>query len=388
MANLHQKPRVVASLVLFMMIAYVSLPYHVTTVRASSTVVGELVSTIDTSQWGPPNSSPDPSGITYWPAHDRLLVVDGEVEEMKIFKGANLFEANRSGTFLAAGNTLGYTSEPVGIEVDPDNNRVFVSDDSAKTVHEIDLGPDQALGTADDVRRSFLTTAYGTVDPEGIAFGAGKLFLTSGIEARVVVVDPGPNGTFDGAVAPDGDDIVVSTWNTLTYGHTDPEGVDYFDGKVYIVSNKLGSSIAELDLAGNLLKTIDIQAIGAIAPSDLTVAPSTTEDGVNNLFVSARGVDNSDDPNENDGLIYEIKITDIAPTPTPPPDGNLLRNPGFEIDLDGDGPDHWSEDPRFTRFAAEKHSGTFSGRHLVTNNANYTLRQMVFYIQASGTLER
>src|SRR5688572_5069393 len=48
-----------------------------------------LVQIIDTSKWNP--SSPDPSGITYWPARNRLVVVDGEVEEMSIFKGANLF---------------------------------------------------------------------------------------------------------------------------------------------------------------------------------------------------------------------------------------------------------------------------------------------------------
>ena len=47
-----------------------------------------LVQVIDTSVW--PKPSPDPSGITYWPARDTLVIADGEVEEMPIFAGAKL----------------------------------------------------------------------------------------------------------------------------------------------------------------------------------------------------------------------------------------------------------------------------------------------------------
>jgi len=43
-----------------------------------------LVQTINTGAggtWGP-KYSPDPAGISYWPAKNRLVIVDSEVDEM------------------------------------------------------------------------------------------------------------------------------------------------------------------------------------------------------------------------------------------------------------------------------------------------------------------
>jgi len=46
-----------------------------------------LVRTTDTGAWSP--SSPDPSGIAYDAVARRLIITDGEVEEMPIYVGAN-----------------------------------------------------------------------------------------------------------------------------------------------------------------------------------------------------------------------------------------------------------------------------------------------------------
>ena len=56
------------------------------------TVTGVRAQTVDTGgtgAWVP--TSPDPSGITYLPGSDRLLVSDAEVDEMPIFTGQNLY---------------------------------------------------------------------------------------------------------------------------------------------------------------------------------------------------------------------------------------------------------------------------------------------------------
>ena len=55
-----------------------------------------LVQTIDTSTYSP--SSPDPSGIVYMPAQDRLLISDSEVNETGLYQGFNLFTATRTGS--------------------------------------------------------------------------------------------------------------------------------------------------------------------------------------------------------------------------------------------------------------------------------------------------
>ena len=45
-----------------------------------------LTSVIDTSQWSPASS--DPSGLTYLATSRRLVVVDGEVDETRVFGGS------------------------------------------------------------------------------------------------------------------------------------------------------------------------------------------------------------------------------------------------------------------------------------------------------------
>jgi fibronectin type 3 domain-containing protein len=57
---------------------------------------------------------------------------------------------------------------------------------------------------------------------------------------------------------------------------------------------------------------------------------------------------------------------------------NRILNPGFELDANNDTrPDSWSSNANFTRSNALARSGTYSGRHLATNNAGYTITQVV-----------
>lgn len=115
-------------------------------------------------------------------------------------------------------------------------------------VHDIDLGPDRKFRTGDDIVRSFSTTGHGDIDPEGLTAGGGKLFLTSGLGKKVYVLDPGPNGVFEGVGT--GLDDTVSSWDTLSIGQGDPEDIDYKDGLLYIVSNSPGSNVSITDING------------------------------------------------------------------------------------------------------------------------------------------
>ncbi|OGK23453.1 hypothetical protein A3C25_02180 [Candidatus Roizmanbacteria bacterium RIFCSPHIGHO2_02_FULL_38_11] len=64
-----------------------------------------------------------------------------------------------------------------------------------------------------------------------------------------------------------------------------------------------------------------------------------------------------------------------SPTPTPV---ELLQNPGFEIDGNGDGrPDNWTTNNKFTRNATSVHSGAFAGRHYSASNTTYNVNQTV-----------
>ncbi|HEV8298767.1 MAG TPA: hypothetical protein VGQ20_15780, partial [Acidimicrobiales bacterium] len=114
-------------------------------VTAESSV---LVQTINGWQWSPPN--PDASGITYMPDVDRLMVSDGEVEEMTIFQGVNLFTTTRTGTLTDTGVTTAFSVEPTGVSYRQSDRTLFVSDDNQRRINFIKPGPDNLHGTADD----------------------------------------------------------------------------------------------------------------------------------------------------------------------------------------------------------------------------------------------
>ncbi|MGH3370670.1 MAG: hypothetical protein ACRDPR_11775, partial [Nocardioidaceae bacterium] len=121
-----------------------------------------LVQTLQVSQLNPP--SPDPAGITYMPAADRLQLADSEVEEMTIFQGVNLFQITRGGQLTDTGVTTPYSSEPTGAGFNPADGTLFLSDDNANRVFAVRPGPDGRYGTPDDPRSAVDTTAFGSQD--------------------------------------------------------------------------------------------------------------------------------------------------------------------------------------------------------------------------------
>ncbi|HLB60897.1 MAG TPA: hypothetical protein VJL83_04820, partial [Patescibacteria group bacterium] len=213
------KQIVIAGLVFLMVSAY-----GVDSVHAASAYHATHVRTVDTALFSPP--SPDASGVEYLPIAGHILISDAEVEEMPIFAGANLFEIATDGTLAGTGSTVLYSNEPTGLGYNPATNHLFVSDDVARKIFEVDHGADGRFGTADDqVVRSANTTLFGNSDPEGVTFhtGDGALYIAGGISSAIYRLLPGANGIFDG-IAPAGDDQ-VSSFSTSVHGVTDPEGI-------------------------------------------------------------------------------------------------------------------------------------------------------------------
>ncbi len=279
-----------------------------------------LVNTIATSSFSPP--SPDPSGLAYDTTRNRLLISDGEVEEMTIFQGVNVWETSLTGTVLNTGNTKTFFSyEPAGVAYNPANGHWFFSDDDANKVFEVVPGPDGRVGTADDTVTSFSTTAFGSGDAEGVTYDTtrGHLFIADGLNAEVYQVLPGANGRFDG-VPPAGDDQTAH-FDTAGLGLPDPEGVEYNpdDDMLYICGHGV-KKILETTLTGTLVQEIDVSFLPSSALSGLAYAPASTNPSVKHLYIADRAVDNDPDPNENDGKVYEVTLPGEAP---PPPDPNV-----------------------------------------------------------------
>ncbi len=276
-----------------------------------------LVRTTDLSKLSPPST--DSGGITYVSHLGQLFVADSEVEEVSLYSGANIFELKLDGTLVEKGNTLSFTPEPTGIAYNPVNKHLYITDDDAKKIYDISPGSDGIYLNSDDVVTSFSVTTFGASDPEGIAYGNGELYVSDGLNHKIYRI------SLSGSL--------VNSFDVGSYA-TDVEGVAYHAGTntVYII-DLYSRKVFEFSKTGSYIRTIDINAANPKNPGDLTFAPSsnTSDDPGNyNLYVVARGIDNGEDPSENDGKMYELSIPGLSyfpvdtSTPTPTPSGSRV----------------------------------------------------------------
>jgi uncharacterized protein YjiK len=277
-----------------------------------------LIQTILTSDWTPP--SPDPSGIAYIPSSNSLVISDGEVNETgywnpPIYTGTNVWERTLTNTSIQEWPTTGFSDEPTGVAYNPYNDNIFITDDTGtRSIYELDPGPDGDYGSPDDIVSQIATAAFGSSDPEGIAYDThqGHLFMVDGVNAEVYEIDPGSNNVFDG-VPPDGDDVVTS-FDVSGLGAQDPEGVEFNTdtGNLYI----LGSNdiIVETTRSGGYVDEFDLSSFNPRKPAGLAYAPTSNNPLGKSLYIIARGVDNDSDPNENDGELFEISLGSAIPS--------------------------------------------------------------------------
>jgi hypothetical protein len=276
---------------------------------ASAEVVRlDLVQTIDTSTYTP--SSPDPAGVAYLPAQDRLLISDSEVNEMPLFQGSNLYTATRTGSGAGTGDTTAYSGEPADLGIDTATGRLFIADDDKDRVYIVNPGADGTHGTADDTRSNFRTSTFGNTDPEGVVYdqATGHVFVTDGLGVEIYEIDP-VNGVFG-----DANDIITH-FDVAQYGAGDCEGlgIDPARNSLLCVDPSTPDNIYELGKDGTLMRVFSMAAIptSKAVVADVTMAPSSNpndDPATMNYWVVDRHLDNGKYPDENDGLLYEMKM--------------------------------------------------------------------------------
>lgn len=279
-----------------------------------------LVQNIDLAKKTPP--SPDPSGITYLASINRLLISDGEVDEItNLFTGNNLYEMTLTGDLTRVATTLPYSFEPTGVDDNPANGHVFISDDDRKRIFELAAGLDNQFGTSDDVVTSFSTTPFESYDPEGLAFNTttGELYIIDGVNNEVYTVNPGANGRFDGVPASGGDDL-VRQFDVLGLGILDPEAGHYDSTTGHLIlAGRSDEDLYEVTTDGLLVRILTIADVNTGKLAGLTMAPGSRNPTIMNYYVVDRGTDNDVDSNENDGKLYEFTLV--------PAFGDLLVSP-------------------------------------------------------------
>ncbi|HEX6659085.1 MAG TPA: Ig-like domain-containing protein, partial [Ilumatobacter sp.] len=361
---------------------------------ATTDTLAQFIKVIDTSSFSPP--SPDPAGITYVASTDRFIISDSEVDEMTIYQGRNLFSASRTGSGTGTGTTLPSSKEPSGVGYDPTTGRLFTSDDDADKVVIWAPGGDGQHGTPDDTVSSFSTSAFGSADTEGVEYdpATGHLFVSDGVGIEVYDVNP-VDGVFG-----NGNDIVTH-FDVAQYGSRDAEGLgmDPQTGHLLVIDPST-KSIYELTKTGALVRVIDCHDIGLAGNrmfAGVTMAPTsdpTDHPSRLNYWIVDRQVDNGADPNENDGLLYEVSApsttSDLPPgvTLTAPAEGATVSGTvslqatasddvgvtqvafsvdGTSIGIDTNGADGWS--------VAWSTTGSAEGQHTVSATATDTAAQ-------------
>lgn len=265
-----------------------------------------VLQSVKTSSLTPP--SPDPAGVHFMPDSSTILVADSEVEETPLFVGVNLFEIDSAGRAVDGFAAGEFSEEPTGLSYDPVEQHLFISDDDDRRIYVVDWSqgrPDPLCYIASE--------SFQSSDPEGIVYaeGMGALFIADGNTASVHRLLPGANGYFDGP-PPLGDDLHIQ-FDTKAFGMRDPEGIAYdsVSGHLFLVGKPV-QNLLEFTSEGEFVRLIDISAVRAISPAGLTLLPRTDESSDTVLYLVDRGIDNNQQPDENDGRLFKIQVPPIS----------------------------------------------------------------------------
>lgn len=272
-------------------------------------VAGAVVGRIDTGGLDPISS--DPGGVAYDPIGRRVLVTDSDIDEIRPDDGNTVFAIDEDGTWHGLGSPGGIT-EVTDITVDAAANRWFLSDDHLRIVMQIQLGKDGVFNTLDDRISRFSTDAFGSGDPEGVAFGQNSIFIADGSDSEIYRVMPGPDGIFGGIST--GSDDTVTHFDTGALGITDPEGIDYDQqrGTLYIQGRDEEEPILELGTDGSVVSRISLPADLLVSPGGIGLVPALDGSDGLSLLVADRGEDNADSATPIDGHLVEVRVDWLA----------------------------------------------------------------------------
>ncbi len=278
-------------------------PLAVWPVGSANASKAHVVRVTMTRRWRVP--APDPRGIAYDKRSHRLLISDSEIDETSRWKGKNLFIASRHGRLGRAGTLAKATVEPEDLAWNGRKRQLFVVDDDQDRVFRFTRGHDGLIGTRDDVVTTVLRTRrFGSSDPEGLGLcpPKGMLIVTDSTRDRVYKVRRGRDHHFGTR------DDRVSSFSTRRLGFRFPTDVtwDKSSGHLFMVS-PVKNTVLETTMKGRLVRKISLLGTTIRSASGITFAPGT--DGrPHHLYIVDAGIDDSVNPGQNDGRVFELAI--------------------------------------------------------------------------------
>ena len=212
---------------------------------------------------------------------------------------------------------LATTEEPTGIDFDPVNNRLFVTNDDGD-YHIITPGGDGTFGTGDD--GDTMLSVAGSDDTEDPTYDpmTNRLYvLNGGASGRIYVLNPNTGQS------------VASNISLTSFGPTDWEGLTMTPNGELLVGANLTEQIFVLETNGAYLETISLSSIGLDRISGLGISPPGGGGSGYDIWVADRqGTSNNANLANIDGRLWRLSTSGAPPTNTPPTISVTKPSPG------------------------------------------------------------
>lgn len=275
--------------------------------------MASVISVYDTSVFG----SPDPSGLTYDPITGQLLLVDSEVDERPFYSPTNMFAISTDGTLQDSYTLTTVTEEPTGVAFNPVTGTLFVTDDDAGMVYEVDRNDPTV------VLSSFSAATFGGADLEDILVAPdGTLYILD--QANRTIWHTTTDGTLLSATA-------------LPSFLKRPEALAYDPREdVFYVAGGWSADIFKVSTDGEILDKIRLlrdyrlDGGGHAQPKALVLVPSDDPNEGSVLWVGDYGKDQV-----ADGRLFAIQLDPPPPPPPGPMVAVLDATPKPQIESDG-----------------------------------------------------
>jgi hypothetical protein len=276
------------------------------------TQVGHFLTGFDAS--GNPRTVPgiDPAGVVYHEPSGRLFISDSEINEVAEawnMVQANLFETSLDGNTLFdqwninqwTGNEPDLNNEPTGITFCPGDAHFYVTNDNHKLVYRYAF--DGATFTAVDA----VSTLPFTDDPEGITCDpvTGRIYVIGGHDINILVYSYNSGFVLEEVLD------LAATAGSPAGIPKDPEGIafDPVSGNLFLVCSK-GKCLLEYTTAGVFIKWYDINGFSPrpVSPQGISIGTSSANPQTMSFYIADALIDNGQDPDERDGVIFEAEI--------------------------------------------------------------------------------
>ncbi len=202
------------------------------------------------------------------------------------------------------------------------------------------------------------------------AFQVHKTLVTHGPNAMAYASQISPlTVRFDGSLSSDWDKITSYQW---AFGDGQMGSGRLID-HTYAQAGTYNAALTVTSKAGTDAHTISV----TVTSNSVTNTPTGTATPINTPINTPTNT-----PTRTPTRTPTSTATPVGPG------GNMLANPGFEVDGNADGtPDSWTPWVNFTRSNAAVHGGSFAGRFQATDNSDGKTDQRVLNLTAGTTYQ-